>query len=298
MSYRVYCAGKIAKNDWRHTLFPGLRDAVDTYGAEGPDRFPEVGPTRGEFEYCGPYFLSCDHGCYHGDSEHGIGALGAECGVEGETGVKVPLLCNQWLQRSEVLFVWLDDPTAYGTITEIGMAYATGRLIWLYRPHAAGAWLQDAWFPLKAATRALPAANAVEAFEHFEQDAPGILWVIRNLHDARRSLREWVNASPQRRMPIAYTRGHVYFLRMEGHIKIGKTVELDRRFKQLAIQLPEPATVEHVIPCDHMDAAEHFFHRLFRDRRRNGEWFKLTDAHLRWVREMREWNLRKWLPGG
>src|SRR5262245_35401979 len=26
---RVYCAGKIAKNDWRHELFPDLRAALD-----------------------------------------------------------------------------------------------------------------------------------------------------------------------------------------------------------------------------------------------------------------------------
>jgi len=53
---RIYLAGKIAQNDWRHELFPGLRGAEDF---DGP-------PARWGFDYAGPYFISDDHGLQHG----------------------------------------------------------------------------------------------------------------------------------------------------------------------------------------------------------------------------------------
>ena len=61
-SLRVYLAGKISKNDWRHQLIAGLRN-----------HSWEDGPlTQSGFTYVGPFFISCDHGGFHGPNTHGM----------------------------------------------------------------------------------------------------------------------------------------------------------------------------------------------------------------------------------
>ena len=51
MKPRVYLAGTMVKNDWRHYLVPGLREHD---GSDGSLELPD-------FTYVGPFFVSCDH---------------------------------------------------------------------------------------------------------------------------------------------------------------------------------------------------------------------------------------------
>lgn len=107
---RIYCAGKVGKHDWRHALVRCLRDA-------------DLGtPILCEhFVYTGPYFVSCDHGCTHGPGTHGVGA--SKCmGDPIPPRWLVPSLCFEWLRQADLLFAWIDDPTCFGTLTEIGWA--------------------------------------------------------------------------------------------------------------------------------------------------------------------------------
>jgi hypothetical protein len=106
---RLYFAGKIGHTDWRHTLGADLWDG----------EFGE--PVRCErFIYCGPFFVACDHGCSHGDCTHG---LGHGCGANPvPPRWLVPSLCLEWIRRCDLFFAWIDDPTCYGTLVEIGWA--------------------------------------------------------------------------------------------------------------------------------------------------------------------------------
>lgn len=109
---RVYLAGKIAQNDWRHTIFD-LRGYEENPGRDLP--------RAGEFQCTGPFFLSCDHGCFHGNNTHGR----ISDNEEGSTPPpQIVNKCLRWILQSDVVFVWLDRPDAYGTLTEIG--FATG----------------------------------------------------------------------------------------------------------------------------------------------------------------------------
>lgn len=75
--------------------------------------------------------------------------------------------------------------------------------------------------------------------------------------------------------------GYVYVLRAGEHIKIGRSRAVSKRIRTLKIQLPFPAVVEAIIPCENMVASESYLHWLFRKLRVNGEWFSVADdAHL------------------
>jgi hypothetical protein len=145
---KIYFAGKIGKNDWRHKLIPGLRGAwLGTECGEIVGDLNELEPVTWEQDgltlHCtGPYFVGCDHGCFHGDTNHGqISDFLCEDNADDEDSevealeekVKRPEdlngwlqdrervyhRCESWLARSEVIFAYIDDEGAYGTIAEI-----------------------------------------------------------------------------------------------------------------------------------------------------------------------------------
>ena len=143
---KIYLAGKISDNDWRNGI-------IKTRGIYPSD---ESKTTNGDV-YTGPYFISCDHGCYHGDSTHGLldngfcgsgdsRAIESEmcykfdvCDDHGghygisETKTKntIPKLCLSWIDDCDVLFAWIETKDSFGTLAEIGYAYGKGKEIWI-----------------------------------------------------------------------------------------------------------------------------------------------------------------------
>lgn len=145
---RVYMAGKIAKGDWRHTLVgPSLRNASLTLDRTTETIRPIDPVTVGGFEYAGPFFLGDDHGCFHGPHSHGFGLLHWPSG-EGSGLVDDRLMdalhpdrpdwwfherrnlisrsCLQQVTSADVVFAWIDQYDAYGTLVELGYAAAKG----------------------------------------------------------------------------------------------------------------------------------------------------------------------------
>lgn len=130
-SMRIYFAGKIGNGDWRSELF-GYR-AGGTCDGDLFDMSYTVN-MGGGVVYGGPFFVSCDHGCNHGPSSHGVNAdsqngIGACFGAppfpnHGKRDVFE--INNQRIKLADYVFAYLDDLTAYGTLVEIGFAYASG----------------------------------------------------------------------------------------------------------------------------------------------------------------------------
>lgn len=140
---RVYMAGKIKAGDWRHSLLK-LRGLPLVYDARHDYVEPVDSPIVDGFEYAGPFFISDDHGCYHGRNQHGLVAGG--CASESENYVRgwtskdhgssltrrvIHRSCLHWLDSADVVFCWLESLDAYGTLVELGYAHARGIPIYL-----------------------------------------------------------------------------------------------------------------------------------------------------------------------
>ncbi|WDQ32180.1 nucleoside 2-deoxyribosyltransferase [Paenibacillus marchantiae] len=162
----VYTAGKIGKNDWRHTIFKDLRQAKDGF---------EIEQVNG-FNYCGPYFIKCDHGCYHGGNSHGRGLEKNGCGdgIDEYNGAEAPkqsrynvvAKCLHGIHASTAVFAWIDQKDAYGTIAEIGYAVAQNKPVFVAISEDLSC-LDDMWFPAQMATISIVSRSAEEAWRIF-----------------------------------------------------------------------------------------------------------------------------------
>jgi hypothetical protein len=82
--------------------------------------------------------------------------------------------------------------------------------------------------------------------------------------------------------------GVVYLLKAGGFYKIGKTIAFDRRFAEIKLQLPFKVELVHQIRTNNINLLESHFHRHFRKKRRNGEWFALGKIELEEILSMGE----------
>lgn len=165
---KIYLAGKIAKNDWRHDLVPSLRWMSNQFGMpnESGDWNPHpiwpclTGELLGH-DYVGPYFQGDDHGCGHGPSTHGNAGHGdTGCIQGGPSRWMVAQNCYAAIRSCDIFFAWLGDHgeaegvrTAYGTLVEIGYARALGKTIVIgtnHRLDPLSSSLDDLWFALQA----------------------------------------------------------------------------------------------------------------------------------------------------
>lgn len=129
---RIYLAGKISKNDWRHTLVPALR------GHRHEDGHIEML----DHVYTGPFFVGCDHGCYHGPNTHGAMAR-QDAGLKRRQ-IQVIDRCLDGVRQCDVLLAYITAPDAYGTLCEIELALQTGKHVVLV--FAPGIDDRDYWF--------------------------------------------------------------------------------------------------------------------------------------------------------
>lgn len=179
---RIYFGGKIAKNDWRYDL--GAEPETENY--EFRPNYPwqehetslNVGDKRIPYTYTGPFFQSCDHGCYHGENTHGVGLISetrtyleddtetpwAGCGGEVYERANVRDKCLEAIRRSDVMFIWLDSMSAYGTLVEAGYAHALEKCIWVAHDSFN---YDDMWFLFGIAQLRAEASHPSVALAHF-----------------------------------------------------------------------------------------------------------------------------------
>lgn len=131
MKPTLFLAGKIGKNDWRHKLVPRLRDQTWNDGPIETD----------SYAYVGPFFVSCDHGCGHGKSKHG---MVQECTEPFYTRADVIRLNTTALEKADLVFAYISAVDCHGTMNEIGSALRAGqRVVVAFAPDIDAA---DFWY--------------------------------------------------------------------------------------------------------------------------------------------------------
>lgn len=132
---RVYFAGKIQKYCWRHSIVDGLRDHAWSDGYLQQDKFVCVGP----------FFVSCDHGCYHKDSAHGGGTgCSEDSDIPRE---EVAKNCISALNQADLVFCYVDSLDCYGTLFELGRANENGiPIVIVFAPGLATPQENQFWF--------------------------------------------------------------------------------------------------------------------------------------------------------
>lgn len=132
----IYLAGKIGYKDWRHAIVDGLENANQDFDTDDyiEDWRVMNGAIYGEHNYTGPFFIRGHE--THGDNTHGCDFYSHN--IESHGGNQrnaVPRLCMTAIDRSDVVFCWMDDLTAYGSIFELGYAMGKGKQIYLAIKH-------------------------------------------------------------------------------------------------------------------------------------------------------------------
>ena len=153
--HSVYLAGKISCGGWRNVMFSEYRDH-SVYELTIDEIEPL--PINESLTITGPFFISCDHGCYHGDRLHGVGAwdgvsddpefmehgVWPGCGDPGLDRSEVVTLCKKQINEAEIVFAYIDCADCFGTLAEIGYAHAKGKTIIIL--FASDELKKDMWF--------------------------------------------------------------------------------------------------------------------------------------------------------
>ena len=80
--------------------------------------------------------------------------------------------------------------------------------------------------------------------------------------------------------------GFIYLVHCEGFYKIGIATNLRKRVSNIQTSNPFKVTLVAYTKTENVFADELELHELFKDKRVRGEWFKLNDDDLFYLREI------------
>lgn len=99
-----------------------------------------------------------------------------------------------------------------------------------------------------------------------------IIEICVPLHDSLKTISE----SNESISDVKEEIGHVYLLKHDKVYRIGRSIDASKRYKEIKIQMPHKTEEIHVIKTDDPSGIEAYWHNRFKDKRLEGEWFKLS----------------------
>lgn len=78
--------------------------------------------------------------------------------------------------------------------------------------------------------------------------------------------------------------GVVYLYKAEDYYKIGRSNNVERRDKEIKLQLPFKVELIHTIETYDPPKIEKYWHSHFKSKRLNGEWFQLSNSDVRFFK--------------
>lgn len=151
--HNVYLAGKIEFEDWRGAFIDYRSASLWESDVDPVDWFISRRVVINESAtMTGPFFISCDHGCYHGEGTHGVqcewNCIGANRML---TRIDVEYISRKQIDAADVVLAYINDRTCYGTLAEIG--YARARNKYIIVVYDSGELLDEMWFVGEMANR-------------------------------------------------------------------------------------------------------------------------------------------------
>ena len=128
----IYLAGKIEPHGWRHAFFDMRNEFIWDEKIPYLQSLSVTMDWDKNIKVTGPFFLSCDHSCYHGEGNHGLGIhQPVSCLTGGNThsASEVIEICKEQIKRADVIFGYINSDTCFGSLFEIGYAKALGKKV-------------------------------------------------------------------------------------------------------------------------------------------------------------------------
>lgn len=271
MSIKVYLAGGWFENeaDWRYKVVKGLKTSPIVKDSEyAPPHWGTLkNAVLGCIDYVGPY---------PNDS------LGD--GPEFD-------LYPRAIKEADIVFAWLEDSENFDVqkvCTEIAYAGGLGKFVGTGSSDGSLEAHQSTWFAALTGC-AYPYSFYADSLEESLTDCLSTL--VKFLPVSRLVEFSKVRDSHLILEDDYSKAGYVYLIRADtGHHKIGCTNSIPKRMRLFAVKLPFNFDLIHYFPCQNMYQAEAELHKIFKNKRANGEWFNLNEQEERFIKSISGWS--------
>lgn len=137
---KIYLAGKITNDWWRNKLFDDIginsnrTPGIYVYASDDNERDSYYNDEydAGEFIVTGPHSIGCDHSCFHNTPHASTNSEHTCC--DGEFAFEPNEIfeaCMHQINKSDIVFAYINDVDAFGTIFELGYAYKMNKSIYI-----------------------------------------------------------------------------------------------------------------------------------------------------------------------